>query len=203
MLTKKSPPRPLMRQKAFINLPKGSPQYKKLRDTLRRQNASQNLFININSPFFKSDSNQLVALQKKKSSSSKFYKSEIKCNCSLMEYETLIYGKYSIREALDWISEISDEFYSKVGGIIVAASTKIYNQNSESNEKVFRVPIKWVLPMEAFMDVSNDADKTAAWISECVPPADPKKMGSSRGIYVDVDFAVLRKMHDEVTSNFI
>lgn len=123
------------------------------------------------------------------------FEPELVCNCSLMEYDTLIYGKATEKEALEWIGSVSKQFYTKVGGVVCAANSNVRHENDKGNEKVYRVTVKWAMPMAAFYDESLDANDVATWIWELIPPAEPGKMGSSRGIYVDVDFAILRRLH--------
>ena len=123
------------------------------------------------------------------------FEPEVVCNCSLMEYDTLIYSKSTEKEVLEWISSISKQFYAKVGGVVCAANANVRHENNDGNEKVYRVTVKWAMPMAAFYDESLDANDVANWIWELIPPAEPGKMGSSRGIYVDVDLSILRKLH--------
>lgn len=171
---------------------------------LIRQNASFNLLGLFPSYQLKCSSTMkgIKNFAQPKSEKKLKYEPELVCNCSLMEYDTLIQGKRTPREAVDFIKETSDTFYDKVGGVICVSGNNITNVESNSGcEKTFRIPIKWVMPMKAFMSETIDADEMATWISKVVPPAEPSKMGSTRGIYVDVDLSILREVHDKIAAN--
>lgn len=179
----------LQRQQATNNLFK---QQKSLLNIFLEQNKRERLQKSSSKELLSKLPTQSLIKQKSK---------EYVCNCSLMSYDTLISGTSTKKEALDVIKGFSDVLYNKTGGVICASG---YNISVELNksQKVYRIPIKWVLPLQVFSNGQIDPEEIATWIYEVVPPAFPEKMESTRGIYVDVDLSILRNTHHKITGHF-
>jgi len=113
-------------------------------------------------------------------------------NCSLMEYETIIKAESRL-EALEKIKCLSDEFEEKIGGIVtVAAHDTPITPGDEVG--TWQLKVKWALPVLNFENCSTDPNEVAMWLLESVPPSDPNDMGSKKGVFMDVDRNVLRRL---------
>ena len=108
-----------------------------------------------------------------------------------MEYDAVISGQDTPLDVIKFLQKTSSELYRRIGGAVCPSNTLIL----PNGPREWVVLVKWVLPMDNFaVPGAPDPDELAMWILEQLPPKDPAAMGSSKGVYVDVDLRILDKL---------
>jgi len=115
--------------------------------------------------------------------------------CTLMEYEAVISDAESPLDVVLYLKDVSKQLKKKIGGVVCPGD----NDMEPCGPNKWVIKVKWALPMDNFANPdAPDPDELAMWILDKLPPSDPDAMGSSKGIFVDVDLNLLEKMTDDL-----